>query len=190
MLFQAFGAMLFQPHALPGLLVFAGRFATVSPLTCLAASLSVFVGAYTMSLLGFPARAGGNHVVRGFNFLLCGIALGSGYFVVSLASLALALAGAFLCALVSIAIACALRYFGLPPSALPYNLVVLVMVHAPSSNGALPAGCSSPLLPVHCPNPRRGFSCSMRAGFPTWRRRRSFRHSRAAAQSRRRSMES
>jgi len=128
MLFQAFGAMLFQPHALPGLLVFAGLVA-VSPLTCMVATLSVFVGAYTMSLLGFPMGPEGV-TWCGFNFLLCGIALGSGYFVVSMASLVLALFSSFLCALLAIAIACALRYFGLPPSALPYNLVVLVMVYA------------------------------------------------------------
>lgn len=128
MLFQAFGAMLFQPRAIPGLLVFAGL-AMASPLTSLVATLSFFVGAYTMSLLGFPIGPEGV-TWCGFNFLLCGIALGSGYFVVSLTSLALALSGSFLCALLAIALACALRYFGLPPSALPYNLVVLVMVYA------------------------------------------------------------
>ena len=82
-----------------------------------------------MSLLGFPIGPEGV-TWCGFNFLLCGIALGSGYFVVSPTSLALALAGSFLCALLALALASALRYFGLPPSALPYNLVVLVMVYA------------------------------------------------------------
>ncbi len=45
-------------------------------------------------------------------------------------SLLLALTGAFLCALVTLALATALRYFGLPASVLPYNLVVLVLVYA------------------------------------------------------------
>ncbi|HWB59471.1 MAG TPA: urea transporter [Chthoniobacteraceae bacterium] len=127
-LFQAFGAMLFQPHALPGLLVFVAL-TVVSPLTSLSAALAVFTGAYTLTLLGYPLGPEGV-TWCGFNFLLCGIALGSGYFVVSLTSLSLALAGSFLCALLSISIAVALRYFGLLPSALPYNLVVLVLVYA------------------------------------------------------------
>jgi murein DD-endopeptidase MepM/ murein hydrolase activator NlpD len=54
-------------------------------------------------------------------------------------SLLLALTGAFLCALVTLALATALRYFGLPASALPYNLVVLVLVYALQHRHA-PAG--------------------------------------------------
>ncbi len=127
-LFQAFGAMLFQTHALPGLLVFVAL-AVSSPLTCLLATAAFSVGAGTMSVLGYAMNPDGV-TWCGFNFLLCGIALGSGYFIVSRASLLLAMCGAFFCALVAIALATALRYFGLPASALPYNLVVLVMVYA------------------------------------------------------------
>ncbi len=127
-LFQAFGAMLFQTRALPGLLVFVAL-AVSSPLTCLLAAAAFSVGAGTMSALGYAMNPEGV-TWCGFNFLLCGIALGSGYFIVSRASLVLALSGAFLCALVALALSTALRYFGLPASALPYNLVVLVMVYA------------------------------------------------------------
>jgi urea transporter len=127
-MFQAFGAMLFQPHVVPGMLVFAGL-ALTSPLSTLTASLSFAVGAATMWQLGFPLGPEGV-TWCGFNFLLCGIALGSGYFIASSASLALAMSGAFLCSLTSVALATALRYFNLPASALPYNIVVLALVTA------------------------------------------------------------
>ena len=126
--FQVFGAMIFEPRALPGLLVVLGLLMT-SPLSTLLASVSLAVGLETMSVLGY--HAGQNGVIWcGFNFLLCGIALGTAYFAPSRMSLLLALTGALLCALVTLALATALRYFGLPASALPYNLVVLVIVYA------------------------------------------------------------
>ncbi len=126
-LFQAFGAMLFQPHTLAGILVFIGL-ALTSPLSTLVASAALAVGMATMSQLGFPLGPEGV-TWCGFNFLLCGIALGAGYFITSGASLVLACAGAAMCALLSVALATALRYFSLPASALPYNLVVLGLVY-------------------------------------------------------------
>jgi urea transporter len=126
--FQIFGAMIFEPYPIAGLLVLAALLAT-SPLAALIASASIGVGIGTMNLLGFPGGPEGV-IWCGFNFLLCGIALGTAYFAPSRMSLLLALTGAFLCALVTLALATALRYFGLPASALPYNLVVLVLVYA------------------------------------------------------------
>jgi len=127
-LFQVFGAMIFEPRALPGILVFIALILT-SPLSTLLATASLVVGLETMSLIGY--HAGHDGVIWcGFNFLLCGIALGTAYFAPSRMSLLLALTGTFLCALVTLALATALRYFGLPASALPYNLVVLLLVYA------------------------------------------------------------
>jgi urea transporter len=126
--FQVFGAMIFEPRALPGLLVFIAL-ALTSPLSTLLASASLGIGLETMNLLGYHAAHDGV-IWCGFNFLLCGIALGTAYFAPSRMSLLLALTGTFLCALVTLALATALRYFGLPASALPYNLVVLVLVYA------------------------------------------------------------
>jgi murein DD-endopeptidase MepM/ murein hydrolase activator NlpD/urea transporter len=126
--FETFGAMLFEPRVLPGILVFLAL-ASVSPLAALSAVCSFATGVGTMVLLGFPFDPE-NVIWCGFNFLLCGIALGTAYFAPSRASLLLALAGAFLCALVALALAAALRFFGLPSSALPYNLVVLTLVYA------------------------------------------------------------
>jgi murein DD-endopeptidase MepM/ murein hydrolase activator NlpD len=143
-MFQAFGAMLFQPHVIPGIMVFAGL-ALTSPLSTLAASLAFAIGAATMSELGFPLGPEGV-TWCGFNFLLCGIALGSGYFITSAASLTLAASGAFLCSLTSVALATALKYFNLPASALPYNLVVLALVTA-----LRPRASSGALLPSPSP---------------------------------------
>jgi urea transporter/murein DD-endopeptidase MepM/ murein hydrolase activator NlpD len=126
--FQVFGAMVFEPHALAGVLIFLAL-ALTSPISTMVATAAYFTGLGTLGLLGFHA----NHDSStwcGFNFLLCGIALGSAYFAPSRLSLLLALTGTFLCALVTLALVTALRYFGLPPSALPYNLVVLVLVYA------------------------------------------------------------
>ena len=127
-MFQAFGAMLFQPHVVPGVLVFLGL-AFASPLSTLVAAGAFTIGAATMAQLGFPLGPEGV-TWCGFNFLLCGIALGASYFITSAASLALALSGAALTALVTVALATALRYFSLPASALPYNLVVIALVYA------------------------------------------------------------
>jgi len=127
-LFQVFGAMIFEPRALPGLLVFVVLIFT-SPLAALLATAAFVVGFATMDLLGFHTGADGV-IWYGFNFLLCGIALGTAYFAPSRMSFLLALIGAFLCALVTLALSTAFRYFGLPASALPYNLVVLVLVYA------------------------------------------------------------
>ena len=126
--FQTLGSMIFEPHVLPGILVFAAL-GWASPLATLIASGAFAVGVGTMSLMGFPSTPEGV-TWCGFNFLLCGIALGSSYFAPSRASLLLALVGAFLCALVALALSSALGRFGLPASALPYNLVVLTLVYA------------------------------------------------------------
>lgn len=124
---QAFGAILFQPHAISGILVFLG-IAMTSPLSTLVATAALTAGIGTMAQLGFTLSPE-NITWCGFNFLLCGIALGTGYFITSGASLLLAMAGAAICALLSVALAAALRYFSLPASALPYNLVVLGLVY-------------------------------------------------------------
>jgi urea transporter len=124
---QAFGAILFQPHSIAGILVFIGL-AVTSPLSTFVAVSALAAGIGAMTQLGFPL--GPDYITWcGFNFLLCGIALGTGYFITSGASLLLAVAGAAICALLSVALAAALRYFSLPASALPYNLVVLGLVY-------------------------------------------------------------
>ena len=125
---QGFGAMLFMPLALPGLLVMIAVLAC-SRLTFLAAVAGFASGFSGMHLLGFALEPM-NMLWCGFNFLFCGVALSVGYYTPSRASLALSALAAFLCAPVAVALATALRYFELPASALPANLVVLGTVYA------------------------------------------------------------
>jgi len=127
-MFQAFGAMLFELHAIPGLLVFVGL-ALTAPLSTLLATASFALGVLTFTQLDIPFSVE-RLVGVGFNFVLTGIALGAGYFIVSGASLLLSMSGAALCALVALALERGLFLFGLPASALPYNLVVVVLVYA------------------------------------------------------------
>lgn len=126
-LFQAFGSMVFQAQALPGMLVFIGL-ASTSPLTTLVACAAYFSGSAVLWQLGIPPEMVGS-TLGGYNFLLCGIALGASYYITSGASLSLAFLGAALCAFLGLAINSALLYFALPPSALPYNLVLLVLLY-------------------------------------------------------------
>ncbi|HEV3271657.1 MAG TPA: urea transporter [Candidatus Methylacidiphilales bacterium] len=161
--FQIFGAMIFEPRALPGLLVFIALI-TTSPLSTLLASASLVFGLQTLNLLGY--HAGHDGVIWcGFNFLLCGIALGTAYFAPSRMSLLLALTGTFLCALVTLALATALRYFGLPASALPYNLVVLVLIYALRQRHA-PAGLHPSPAPGMLPETAGRFVVLNASRFP------------------------
>lgn len=160
---QVFGAMIFEPRALPGALVFLALFLT-SPLSTLLATLAYLTGMQTLALLG--VRIGPDGAVWcGFNFLLCGIALGSAYFAPSRMSLLLALMGTFLCALVALALGTALRYFSLPASAVPYNLVVLVLVYALRQRSA-PAGLHPSPAPGMLPETAGRFVVLNAARFP------------------------
>lgn len=125
---QGFGAMLFMPLALPGLLIMVGV-AVHSRLTLIAALAGFIAGFGGMQLLGFHLEPV-TMLWCGFNFLFCGVAIAVGYYTPSRASLALAVIAAFLCAPVAVALATALRYFELPASALPANLVVMALVYA------------------------------------------------------------
>ncbi len=125
---QGFGAMLFMPLALPGALILLVAL-LYSRLTVVAALVGFIAGFCGMKLLGFPLEPMGV-LWCGFNFLFCGVALAVGYYTPSRTSLLLGALAAFLCAPVAVAVATALRYFELPASALPANMVVLALVYA------------------------------------------------------------
>jgi urea transporter/murein DD-endopeptidase MepM/ murein hydrolase activator NlpD len=160
---EAFGAIIFEPRALTGALVFLAL-VLISPIATMLAALAYVTGMQTLALLGF--HAGQDHAIWcGFNFLLCGIALGSAYFAPSRMSLLLALMGTFLCALMTLALATALRYFGLPASALPYNLVVLVLIYALRQRH-VPAGLHPSPAPGMLPETAGRFVVLNAARFP------------------------
>ena len=124
---QSFGSIFFQSQPLPGLLLLVAL-ALLSPLTTLVASGAFAAGLFALQTLGLPANA--LQMVGGFNLLLCGIALGSSYFVTSFSSVLLALLASVCTAILGVALASGLLNFHLPASALPYNAVVLVVLYA------------------------------------------------------------
>ncbi len=126
-LFQAFGSMAFQARALPGLLVFIGL-ACTSPLATLVGTAAYATGLAVLVQLGVAAESAGL-LVGGYNFVLCGIALGTAYYIASGATILLALFGTVICAISGVALSAALQYFSMPPSALPYNLVLLALLY-------------------------------------------------------------
>lgn len=125
---QSFAAMLFQSSSFAGLLIFIA-IVMVSPLHAIMASTGVIVGCSVLHQCGYPLDAASMSWCS-FNFLLCGITLGAGYYIPSSYSLILVAVAAALSAFVSIALYRWLGMFQLGVSALPYNLTVLVMIQA------------------------------------------------------------
>ncbi|MFZ4766530.1 MAG: urea transporter, partial [Roseimicrobium sp.] len=141
-LFQAFGSMAFQARALPGVLVFVGL-AWTSPLSALVATGAYATGVAVLVVLGVPPELAGA-TMGGYNFVLIGIELGASYFITSGPSLLLASLGCVVCACTGLALGAALPYFALPPSALPYNLVLLMLIYALHLRGTAGALVPSP----------------------------------------------
>jgi urea transporter len=124
---QAFGAIFFLPHATVGLVIFIALLCH-SRLAGLYAVVGFAAGMLVMHGLHMDITPAGMAYV-GFNFVFCAIALGGIFFVPSKSSLLLVVLGAFFCATIAIAVRSFLLYFGVPPLALPFNLVVLLMVY-------------------------------------------------------------
>jgi len=124
---QAFGAIFFLPHATIGLVIFVALVCH-SRLAALYAVAGFGVGLLVMNGLRMDITPAGVAYV-GFNFVFCAIALGGIFFIPSKSSLLLVMLGAFFCAVIAIAVRSFFLYFGVPPLALPFNLVVLLMVY-------------------------------------------------------------
>ncbi|NQT91875.1 MAG: urea transporter, partial [Lentisphaerae bacterium] len=125
---QAFGAIFFLPHSWVGAVVLVGlllhsRLALVYAVTGFAAGM-LFLGCFNVDTT--PAAV----AYVSFNFAFSAIALGGIFFVPSRSSLLMAVLGSFFCAAMAIAVQAFLRYFGIPPMALPFNIVVLLVVYA------------------------------------------------------------
>ncbi len=124
---QAFGAIFFLPHATVGLVIFIALLCH-SRLAGLYAVVGFVAGMLVMHGLHMDITPAGMAYV-GFNFVFCAIALGGIFFVPSKSSLLLVILGSFFCATIAIAVRSFLLHFGVPPLALPFNLVVLLMVY-------------------------------------------------------------
>lgn len=126
--FQSFGALLFIPHAGVGVVLFLALLIH-SRLAGIYAALGFMAGIWFLAGFGYNIEEESLAWVS-FNFVLTGIALGGGFFVPSRSSLGLVVLGGFFCAAIAIAVRVFLLHFNIPPLALPFNLVVLMMVYA------------------------------------------------------------
>jgi len=126
--FQSFGALLFIPHAGVGVVLFLAMLVH-SRLAAIYAVLGFLAGVWFLAGFGYDIEQESLSWVS-FNFVLTGIALGGGFFVPSRSSLALVVLGGFFCGALAIAVRVFLLHFNIPPLALPFNLVVLMMVYA------------------------------------------------------------
>jgi urea transporter len=126
--FQSFGALLFIPHAGVGVVLFVALLVH-SRLAGVYAVVAFAAGVWFLAGFGYEIEQESLAWVT-FNLVLTGIALGGGFFVPSRSSLALVVLGSFFCASIAIAVRVFLLHFNIPPLALPFNLVVLMMVYA------------------------------------------------------------
>jgi urea transporter len=124
---QAFGAIFFLPHATVGLVIFIALLCH-SRLAGLYAAVGFAAGLLVLHGFHMDITPAGMAYV-GFNFVFCAVALGGIFFIPSKSSLLLVVLGSFFCATIAIAVRSFLLYFGVPPLALPFNLVVLLMVY-------------------------------------------------------------
>jgi urea transporter len=126
--FQALGAIFFLPQTTVGILVFACLIVW-SRLAVLYAVVGYVFGVLLMQGLGMDTLPG-NLGFIGFNFVFCGIALGGIFLVPSRGSLLMVVLGSFFCVTIAVAVNTFLKYFGVPPLALPLNLVILLVLYA------------------------------------------------------------
>ncbi len=125
-LLQAFAAMVFSNSPWIGLAILGGL-ALVSPLGALMAVAGFAAGAMALGLLGIPTTPASLGWCS-YNFLLTGIALGAGYHVPNRSSLALAVVGSMMAALLALGLSAALGLFQILPGAMPFNFAVIALV--------------------------------------------------------------
>ncbi len=126
--FQSLGAIFFLPHVTVGVVVFI-CVAAWSRLAVLYAVVGYTSGVLLMKALGMDVVSSSLGFV-GFNFIFCAIALGGIFLVPSRGSLLMVVLGSFFCVVVAVAVKTFLKYFGIPPLALPLSLVILLVLYS------------------------------------------------------------
>ncbi len=126
--FLALGTVMFLPLTPVGIVVFVALLC-YSRLLLLTAAIGFVSGWAFLNLIHWSGGAL-EAAWLGANFVLCGIALGSIFFVPSRGSLMLAGVGSIFCTLAAIAINAVLSTYKIPPLSLPFILVVLPIVSA------------------------------------------------------------
>jgi urea transporter len=125
---QSLGTIFFLPHTMVGLIVLLcllvwSRLAVLYAITGYAAGL-LFMQSLGMDVV--PSSLG----FVGFNLIIGAIALGGVFLVPSRSSLLMVVLGSFFCVAIAAAVKTFLLYFGIPPLALPLNLVILLVLYA------------------------------------------------------------
>ena len=126
--FNALGATFFTPHPLAGMLIFIGILLASPYLGFLA------ISGYTVGYLLYQALSGTadspDNYNNAFNFILTTMALGGIFMVPSLSSFIVALLGAALATLVTMATQSFMVVYGLPVMAIPFLLTTLIILSA------------------------------------------------------------
>ena len=124
---RSFGGILYLPHVGFGALAL-GALLLHSRQLVLHATLGIVIGLASLSCLppGMPLSTA---AALAFNFMFCGIALGGVFFIPSRGSLALIVIGSALCAALTSIVVTVFVPLGLLPTALPFNVVVLLTLH-------------------------------------------------------------
>ena len=126
--FESLGAIFFQFHAIAGIIIALGLLLH-SRQAFLFSLLGFFLAYAFLSLLGV------SHVsiatsYYGFNFILSAIAIGTFFYVPTVASLLLVIVAIPVLALTTVGFANLLSLFSLPVYSLPFNFVVLTILFA------------------------------------------------------------
>ena len=133
----ALGATFFTPHPVAGLLIFIGILLASPYLGFLAVS-GYIVGYFLYQILSGSADNPMNYT-NAFNFILTTMALGGIFMVPRLSSFVVALLGAALAALVTMATQSFMQVYGLPVMAIPFLLTTLIILAALSKRvGSIP----------------------------------------------------
>ena len=125
---QTFGAVILVPEIEVGVVLFLAML-VYSRLIGLFAILGFVVGMGILPLLPIDI-AYSEASLLAFNYAFCAIAIGGVFFIPSTGSLVLAVVSTAICALVSVVVVRLFQPIGLAPIALPFNLVVLLVIHA------------------------------------------------------------
>ncbi len=125
--FESFAKILFVPHVTIGVIVLVAML-IYSRLMVVYAALGYAVGMLTLAVLPFSySYEAATHLA--FNFMFCGIALGGIFFVPSRGSLVLVAVGSAFCAAVAVAVTNIFEPLDFLPIALPFNVVVLLVLY-------------------------------------------------------------
>ncbi len=133
MFFKSLSIIFFQNNVLVGILISVIMF-FYSPIMLFLSLISFFSGLGFYSIMG-GSLVGVENAFVGFNFIFSGIAVGGIFFVSSISSYTLMIFTVLITALVSSSIKTFVIFYGMPVFALPFNLVIFMILIAFKQRG-------------------------------------------------------